>query len=72
VLKRYENIVGLWFYWKKLDLILHQRATLVDEDQIKEPMKSESRSRCGPRARQSRLRVLRCGVRGRIHWASQT
>ena len=33
VIKRYENIVGLWFYWEKLDRILHQRATLVDEDQ---------------------------------------
>ena len=33
VIKRYENIVGLWFYWEKLDRILHQRATLVDEDE---------------------------------------
>lgn len=32
VIKRYENIVGLWFKWEKLDRILHQRATLVDED----------------------------------------
>ncbi len=32
VIKRYENIVGLWFYWQKLDRILHQRATLVGED----------------------------------------
>ncbi len=36
VIKRYENIVGLWFYWGKLDRILHQRATLVDEDEGKE------------------------------------
>jgi hypothetical protein len=33
VIKRYENIVGLWFRWEKLDRILHQRATLLDEDQ---------------------------------------
>jgi hypothetical protein len=32
VIKRYENIVGLWFYWGKLDRVLHQRATLLDED----------------------------------------
>lgn len=33
VIKRYENIIGLWFKWEKLDRILHQRATLVDEDE---------------------------------------
>jgi hypothetical protein len=32
VIKRYENIVGLWFKWEKLDRILHQRATLLDEE----------------------------------------
>jgi hypothetical protein len=32
VIKRYENIIGLWFKWEKLDRILHQRATLLDED----------------------------------------
>ena len=36
VIKRYENIVGLWFHWEKLDRILHQRATLVDEDEDKD------------------------------------
>ena len=36
VIKRYENIVGLWFRWAKLDRILHQRATLVDEEETKE------------------------------------
>lgn len=41
VIKRYENIVGLWFYWRKLDLILHQRATLVDEDENKVAVKPE-------------------------------
>jgi hypothetical protein len=37
VIKRYENIIGLWFHWRKLDRILHQRATLVDEEDGKEP-----------------------------------
>ena len=32
VIKRFENVVGLWFHWEKLDRILHQRATLLDED----------------------------------------
>ena len=32
VIKRYENILGLWFKWEKLDRILHQRATLLDEE----------------------------------------
>jgi hypothetical protein len=36
VIKRYENIVGLWFYWDNLDRILHQRATLVDEEESKD------------------------------------
>ena len=36
VIKRYENIVGLWFRWAKLDRILHQRATLVDEEEAKD------------------------------------
>ena len=36
VIKRYENILGLWFRWAKLDRILHQRATLVDEEEQKE------------------------------------
>ena len=35
VIKRYENIVGLWFHWGKLDRILHQRATLLDGDDSK-------------------------------------
>lgn len=33
IIKRYENIVGLWFHWDKLDRILQQRATLVEDDQ---------------------------------------
>lgn len=32
VIKRFENVIGLWFHWEKLDRIFHQRATLVDED----------------------------------------
>jgi len=36
VIKRYENIIGLWFHWEKLDRIFHQRATLVDEEEGEE------------------------------------
>jgi hypothetical protein len=36
VIKRYENVIGLWFHWEKLDRIFHQRATLVDEEEDKE------------------------------------
>jgi hypothetical protein len=39
VIKRYENIVGLWFKWEKLDRILHQRATLLDEEDAVEKAK---------------------------------
>jgi len=43
VIKRYENIVGLWFCWEKLDRVLHQRATLVDEEDAKdEPAADQS------------------------------
>ena len=41
VIKRYENIVGLWFYWEKLDRVLHQRATLVDEEDGKDQPASD-------------------------------
>lgn len=37
VIKRYENVVGLWFKWSSLDKILHQRATLVDDEIPEEP-----------------------------------
>jgi hypothetical protein len=40
VIKRYENIVGLLFKWEKLDRILHQRATLLDEDEESEKAKA--------------------------------
>jgi hypothetical protein len=36
IIKRYENIIGLWFHWKTLDRILHQRATLLDDDPKKD------------------------------------
>ncbi len=41
VIKRYENIVGLWFHWAHLDRILHQRATLLDEDEGKDKPSAE-------------------------------
>jgi hypothetical protein len=31
VIKRFENIVGLWFHWERLDRILQQRTILVDD-----------------------------------------
>ena len=37
VIKRFENIIGLWFHWDKLDRILHQRATLLEGDAGQEP-----------------------------------
>lgn len=38
VIKRYENIVGLWFHWDKLDRILQQRSILVDdEEELQKP-----------------------------------
>ena len=30
VIKRWDNIVGLFFFWKDLDRVLHQRAAVVD------------------------------------------
>lgn len=37
VIKRYENVIGLWFHWDKLDRILQQRATLVEDDNAVNP-----------------------------------
>jgi hypothetical protein len=37
VIKRYENIVGLWFKWDKLDRILQQRSILVDAEEEEKP-----------------------------------
>ena len=37
VIKRFENVLGLWFHWDKLDRILHQRATLLEGDAGQEP-----------------------------------
>jgi hypothetical protein len=31
-IKRYQNIIGLYFVWGRLDRILHQRAASIDED----------------------------------------
>jgi hypothetical protein len=41
VIKRYENIIGLWFHWGHLDRILHQRATLLDEEDGKDKPQTE-------------------------------
>jgi hypothetical protein len=32
VIKRYENIIGLYFKWNALDRVLHQRAALIEDD----------------------------------------
>ena len=41
VIKRYENMVGLWFKWNKLDRILHQRETMLDDEDTLEPRGDE-------------------------------
>ena len=30
VIKRWDNIIGLFFLWKDLDRVLHQRAAVMD------------------------------------------
>ncbi|MFO0790539.1 MAG: hypothetical protein U0805_13875 [Pirellulales bacterium] len=38
VIKRWDNIVGLFFFWKDLDRVLHQRAAVMDSgegDEVK-------------------------------------
>jgi hypothetical protein len=30
VIKRWDNIIGLFFFWKELDRVLHQRAAVMD------------------------------------------
>ena len=37
VIKRYENMVGLWFKWSNLDRILHQRETVLEDEEALEP-----------------------------------
>ncbi len=32
VIKSYENILGLYFKWKKLDRVLHQRSAVIGDD----------------------------------------
>ena len=41
VIKRYENMVGLWFKWAKLDRILHQRETMLEDEEALEPRGEE-------------------------------
>ena len=33
VVKRWENVLMLWFHWRRLDTILHQRSLVVDKDE---------------------------------------
>ncbi len=35
VIKRYENIIGLYFKWDALDRVLHQRAALIEDEDPK-------------------------------------
>ena len=35
-LKHYDNIIGLWFKWRTLDRILHQRAASIDDGDKKD------------------------------------
>jgi hypothetical protein len=37
VIKRWDNIIGLFFYWKSLDRILHQRAAVMELERDDEP-----------------------------------
>ena len=30
VIKRWDNVVGLFFFWNELDRVLHQRAAVMD------------------------------------------
>jgi hypothetical protein len=39
VIKRWDNIVGLFFFWKELDRVLHQRAAVVDTGEHEIPDK---------------------------------
>jgi hypothetical protein len=41
VIKRYENMVGLWFKWSKLDRILQQRETMLEDQEALEPRGDE-------------------------------
>lgn len=36
VIKRWDNIIGLYFLWKDLDRVLHQRAAVLDVDEDRE------------------------------------
>jgi len=41
VIKRWDNIIGLFFFWKDLDRVLHQRAVVESADE--EPAKKDDR-----------------------------
>ncbi|MBX9790479.1 MAG: hypothetical protein K2Y37_16285 [Pirellulales bacterium] len=41
VIKRWDNVIGLFFFWNELDRVLHQRAVLDIQDESKEQAKSE-------------------------------
>jgi hypothetical protein len=34
VIKRWDNIIGLFFFWKDLDRVLHQRAAVMDSGEV--------------------------------------
>ena len=36
VIKRWDNIIGLFFFWKDLDRVLHQRAAVMDSGEDKD------------------------------------
>lgn len=36
VIKRWDNIIGLYFLWKDLDRVLHQRAAVIDDEEREE------------------------------------
>lgn len=39
VIKRWDNIIGLFFFWKDLDRVLHQRAAVMDSGEDKDKVK---------------------------------
>jgi len=41
VIKRWDNIIGLFFFWNDLDRVLHQRAAVMDTGEEKEKEEQE-------------------------------
>jgi hypothetical protein len=39
VVKQYENIVGLYFLWPRLDRVLHQRVSVIEDADGEDPVK---------------------------------